>query len=190
MEATIPEYTTSNYILERSGSTLPNVAPSNIYDCKDGIFLIAANQDTVFERLCEVMGQPELANDDRFRSHTARGQRMKELDDIITQWTKTKTVAEVDELTTNAGVPAGGIYRAPEMLKDPHFKARDAIIDTPTDEWPNLKMQNVFPKMSKTQGEVRWPGVRTLGAHNESVYGELLELSAEELEELREKSII
>jgi len=190
MEATIPEYTTSNYIRERSGATLPNVAPSNIYDCKDGIFLIAANQDTVFQRLCEVMGQPELANDERFSSHTARGQRMQELDDIITQWTRTKTVAEVDELTTNAGVPAGRIYRAPEMLEDPHFKARDAIIDTPTDEWPNLKMQNIFPKMSKTQGEVRWPGVRTLGAHNESVYGELLELSAEELEELREKSII
>ena len=190
MEATIPEYTTSNYIRERSGSTLPNVAPSNIYDCKDGIFLIAANQDTVFERLCGVMGQPELASDDRFSSHTARGQRMKELDDIITQWTKTKTVAEVDELTTNAGVPAGRIYRAPEMLDDPHFKARDAIIDTPTDEWPDLKMQNVFPKMSKTQGEVRWPGVRTLGAHNESVYGELLDLSAEELEELRKQLII
>ena len=190
MEATIPEYTASNYIRERSGATLPNVAPSNIYDCKDGIFLIAANQDTVFQRLCAVMGQPELANDERFSTHTARGQRMQELDGLITEWTMTKTVAEVDQLMQEAGVPAGGIYRAPEMLADPHFKARDAIIDTPTDEWPNLKMQNVFPKMSKTQGEVRWPGVRTLGAHNESVYGEFLNLSSEELADLKRKSII
>ena len=190
MEATIPEYTTSNHIRERSGATLPNVAPSNIYDCSDGIFLIAANQDTVFARLCEVMGQPELASDERFSSHTARGKRMKELDAIINEWTKTKTMSEIDELMTNAGVPAGRIYRAPEMLADEHFKAREAIIDTPTEEWPDLKMQNIFPKMSKTQGEVRWPGVKTLGAHNESVYSELLGLSKQELESLKEKSII
>ena len=115
---------------------------------------------------------------------------MKELDDIITAWTKTKSIAEVDELMQEAGVPAGGIYRAPEMLEDPHYKARDAIIDTPTVEWPELKMQNVFPKMSKTQGEVRWTGVTELGAHNDEVYGELLGLSSEELAELQDKSII
>ncbi len=190
MEATIPEYTVGNYIRERSGPTLPNVAPSNIYECKDGPFLIAANQDTVFRRLCAVIGKPELADDERFSKHTARGINMQELDDIIGQWTKTRAVAEVDELMQAAGVPAGRIFRAPEMLDDPQYKAREAIIDTPTDEWPNLKMQNVFPKMSKTQGEVRWTGVMTLGAHNEEIYGELLGLSSQELKELSEKSII
>ena len=87
-------------------------------------------------------------------------------------------------------MPAGRIYRAPEMLEDPHYKARDAIIETPTEEWPDLKMQNVFPKMSRTQGEVRWTGVSELGAHNNEVYGELLGLSSEELAVLKEKSII
>ena len=190
MEATIPEYTASNYIRERSGATLPNVAPSNIYNCSDGMLLIAANQDTVFQRLCEAMGQPELASDDRFSTHTARGARMEELDGIISEWTKNHTVAEVDSLMAEVGVPAGRIYRAPEMLEDPHFKAREAIIDVPTEECPNMKMQNVFPKMSKTQGEVRWPGVRELGAHNEGVYSELLDLSSEDLAKLQEKSII
>ena len=190
MEATIPEYTVSNYIRERSGATLPNVAPSNVYSCKDGIFLIAANQDTVFRRLCAVIGRPELTEDKRFSSHTARGANMQALDDLIGEWTATRTVAEVDQLMQEAGVPAGGIYRAPEMLSDPQFKARNAIIDTPTDKWPDLKMQNVFPKMSKTQGEVRWPGVSALGAHNENVYGELLGLSHEDLAELQAKSII
>ena len=190
MEATVPEYTVSNYIRERSGSTLPNVAPSNIYDCKDGIFLIAANQDTVFRRLTAAMGQPELADDERYSNHTARGANMVELDEIINEWTRTMTVAEVEALMQEAGVPAGKIFRAPEMLEDPHFQARDAIIDTPTEEWPNLKMQNVFPKMSKTQGEVRWTGNTELGAHNEEVYGGLLGLSDEELAALKEKSII
>ena len=190
MEATIPEYTVSEHIRERSGATLPGVAPSNIYDCKDGIFLIAANQDTVFKRLAETMGQPELATDERFNSHTARGANMRALDDIINAWTKTLTVDEVDTLMQEAGVPAGRIYRAPDMLDDPHFKAREAIVDTPTDEWPDLKMQNVFPKMSKTQGEIRWTGPASLGQHNAEVYGELIGLTAEQMEELKQKSII
>ncbi len=190
MEATIPEYTVSEHIRERSGATLPGVSPSNIYDCKDGIFLIAANQDTVFKRLAETMGQPELATDERFSSHTARGANMQLLDDIINDWTKTLTVDEVDELMQQAGVPAGRIYRAPDMLDDPHFHARDAIVDTPTENWPNLKMQNVFPKMSKTQGEIRWTGPESLGQHNDEVYGELVGLTVEEMEELKEKSII
>ena len=190
MEATIPEYTVSNYIRERSGSSLPNVAPSNIYDCKDGIFLIAANQDTVFRRLCDAMGQPELATDERFATHTARGAHQELLDDIINEWSSKKPVAEVEALMLEHGVPSGKIYRAPDMLEDPHFAARNAIVSTPTEKWPELKMQNVFPLMSKTQGEIRWPGVDELGAHNNEVYGGLLGKSESELLELKDKSII
>jgi formyl-CoA transferase len=190
MEATIPEYTVTNYVRERSGATLPNVAPSNVYDCKDGIFLIAANQDTVFRRLAAAMGMPELAEDERYATHTARGANMDELDGIIGQWTRVRTVDEVDKLMQEAGVPAGRIYRAPDMLEDAHFQARDAIVDTPTAEWPNLKMQNIFPKMSRTQGEIRWTGKKDIGADNREIYAGLLGMSDEELAELEKKSII
>ncbi|HNP65039.1 MAG TPA: CaiB/BaiF CoA-transferase family protein [Woeseiaceae bacterium] len=190
MEATIPEYTVSGYIRERSGSSLPNVAPSNIYQCRDGIFLIAANQDTVFSRLAKTMGQPGLATDERFATHTARGRNAKDLDEIINDWTKSRSVDEVDRLMQEAGVPAGKIYRAPEMLKDPHFEARNAIVATPTDEWPDLKMQNIFPRMSKTQGEIRWPGITTLGAHNDEIYRNMLGKSDEELAALKARNII
>ncbi len=190
MEATIPEYAVSGYIRERSGATLPGVAPSNIYDCSDGIILIAANQDTVFKRLCDAIGRPELATDERFSAHVARGENMQELDAIITAWTETRTVADVNRAMQEASVPAGRIYRAPDMLEDPHFEAREAIVATPTAEWPNLKMQNVFPRMSRTQGQIRWTGPTELGAHNEEVYGELLGMSASELQALKEQSII
>ncbi len=190
MEATIPEYVVSDYVRERSGSTLPNVAPSNIYDCSDGTILIAANQDTVFSRLCKVMGRRDLIDDERFATHTARGANMELLDGIINEWSKTKTMAEIDSLMQQAGVPAGRIYRAPEMLDDPHYAAREAIVAMPTEEWPTLKMQNIFPKMSKTQGEIRWPGVTTLGAHNQEVYGGELGLGNEELARLKDLSII
>jgi formyl-CoA transferase len=190
MEATVPEYTVSNYIRERTGATLANVAPSNVYTCADGIFLIAANQDTVFARLCTAMDMPELVSDERFSTHTARGANMETLDGIINDWCRKKAVDEVATLMENHGVPAGKLYRAPEMLADPHFAARESIVNTPTPEWPELKMQNVFPKMSKTQGEIRWTGAATLGEHNEEVYEELLGLDEEKLKELRGKSII
>ena len=190
MEATIPEYTINNYIRERSGPTLPNVAPSNIYTCADGIFLIAANQDTIFARLCKAMDQMDLLTDERFSTHIARGSNMELLDGIINDWSKTKTISEVAALMEKHGVPAGEIYRAPEMLADPHFAARESIVDMPTERWPNLKMQNVFPKMSKTQGEIRWPGVEDLGAHNKEIYEGLLGLDEEEIKELQENSII
>jgi len=190
MEATVPEYTVSNYIRERTGATLPNVAPSNIYKCADGNILIAANQDTVFGRLCEAMDKAELSQDERFQTHTARGSNMEVLDGIIDDWCKERTVDKVVVLMEKHGVPAGKLYRAPEMLADPQFAARESIVDTPTERWPQLKMQNVFPKMSKTQGEIRWTGAESLGAHNQEVYKEMLGLDEEELRELAEKSII
>jgi len=112
------------------------------------------------------------------------------LDGIINDWCSKKAVAEVESLMEKHAVPAGKIYRAPDMLSDPQFIARDSIVDMPTEQWPNLKMQNVFPKMSKTQGVIRWPGVATLGAHNQEVYKELLGLDEKEIKELQENSII
>jgi len=190
MEATIPEYSVTRYIRERSGSKLPNVAPSNIYDCKDGMFLIAANQDTVFSRLCSAMEQPELFTDPRFATHVARGENQELLDSIINDWTGSRTVADVANRLEEYSVPCGKIYRAPEMLDDPHFKARNSIVATPTERWPELKMQNVFPVLSKSPGEVRWPGVDELGAHNQEVYEEYLGLSADDLEKLKKRSVV
>ena len=190
LESTIPEYTVDGYVRERSGATLPSIAPSNLYECRDGSYLIAANQDSVFARLADAMGQPELVDDERFANHASRGENMAVLDDIITEWTRERTVDEVDALMQPAGVPAGRIYRVPDMLEDEHYLARDAIVATPTEEYPDLRMHNVFPRMSKTQGEIRWTGPWELGAHNAEVYGELLGLDDTKLEDLRSRGVI
>ena len=124
MESLIPEYTLGNYIRERTGAVLPNIAPSNIYPTKDGLLLlIAANQDSVFARLTLAMGQPELAEDPRFVSHSARGANQAMLDEIIARWTSSLETGQLEELLQAHGVPEGKIYRAPEMLTDPHFLA-------------------------------------------------------------------
>lgn len=190
MEATIPEYTVSNYIRKRSGSILPSIAPSNIYNCKNGSIVIGANQDTVFKRLCQAMGQPELAEDKRFSDHVSRGENQNTLDGLIDEWCSSRDVDDVEGIMHDFSIPSGKVYRTPEMLDDPHFIEREAIVDVPNEKWPDLKMQNVFPKMSKSQGRVRWTGVEELGAHNEEVYGSLLNLTKDEMQQLKDKSII
>ncbi len=131
MESLVPEYVASGYVRERSGSVLPGIAPSNVYPCKDGEYLIGANQDTVFGRLCGAMGRPELAKDPRYVNHVARGKHQEELDALIGDWTQMLTIAELEDKMVAAGVPAGRLYRPQDMLDDPHFQAREAIIAVP-----------------------------------------------------------
>ncbi|QYE33786.1 CoA transferase [Polymorphobacter sp. PAMC 29334] len=173
MESLIPEYQVAGTIRERSGSVLPGIAPSNVYPCKDGEYLIGANQDAVFARLCAAMGQPELATDPRFVDHVARGSRQVELDTIIAEWTKTRTVAEVEAAMLRYSVPAGTIYHAPDMLADPHFAARGALVEVETERWGKITMQNSFPKLSGTPSTVRTPAPTRVGESNAEVYGEL-----------------
>ncbi len=184
MESLISEYQIGGYVRERTGSILPNVAPSNIYPSSDGMVIIAANQDTVFGRLAKMVGHEEWIEDPKFESHTARGMNQKELDDLISDWSKQKTADELLDTCSEAGVPAGKIYRASDMLDDPHFAAREAIVSMQHPTIGKFKMQNVFPKLSDTPGEVKWVGPE-LGEHNDYVYGELLGMSKELIEELK-----
>ncbi len=190
MESLITEYDVVGYIRERQGSILPNVAPSNVYPTKDEkLQLIAANQDTVFKRLTAAMQRPELADDPRYSTHTARGRHQQELDDLISEWTRTVTQDELVALMDEHGIPSGGIYRAPEMLIDPHFEARKAIVEVMHPEFGKIKMQNVAPKLSLTPGAVRSAGPE-LGQHNEEVYKGLLGLDDNRLAELHAQGII
>lgn len=189
MESLVPEYAVSGYVRERSGSALPGIAPSNVYHCADGDFLIAANQDTVFGRLCAAMGRPELAGDEHYATHVARGRNQAALDALIGEWTRGRTVDEVEQAMHEHAIPAGRIYRAPEMLEDPHFAAREALVDVPHPRWEGLKMQNVFPKLSRTPGAIRSIAPQTVGQDNAAIYGEL-GLSAEEIDGLIDRRVI
>ncbi|MCX7324961.1 MAG: CaiB/BaiF CoA-transferase family protein [Hyphomicrobiales bacterium] len=190
MESLITEYDQAGYIRERSGAIIPNVAPSNVYPTSDGrMMLIAANQDTVFKRLAEAMGRPELASDPRYATHIARGSVQAELDRLIGEWSQGYDAATLGELLDRHGVPRGDIYRAPEMLEDIHFKARDAIINVAHKQFGSLRMQNVAPKLSATPGKVVSCGPE-LGEHNREVLGGILGLSDSRLGELVARGVI
>lgn len=190
MESLVTEYDQAGYVRQRTGAVLPNVAPSNVYPTADGAeILIAANQDTVFRRLAAAMGRPQLAADERYATHAARGGRQEELDGLVAAWSATLPASELLTLLEEHGVPAGRIYTAPDMLADPHFAAREAITETQHPQIGRLRMQNVAPRLSATPGEVRHPGP-ALGQHTEAVLRELAGLDEAAIAALREERVI
>jgi succinyl-CoA---D-citramalate CoA-transferase len=190
MESTIPEYALAGHIRGRTGAILPFVAPSNTYPTSEGDYIvIGANADTVFRRLAKALGHPEWAEDERYATHHARGENQEELDDMISAWTKERTADDVLEVMNEAGVPAGKLFTAKDMVEDPHYAARENVVTVEDQEIGLFPMQNVVPRLSETPGKVRWTGP-TLGQHNDEVYGGVLELSEREREDLRERGVI
>ena len=190
MESLIPEYDVMGIVRQRSGSILPGIAPSNVYRCSDGDYMIGANGDAIFARLSAAMGRPELAQDERYATHNARGTHQTELDDLINAWTETLTIDEVEALMIAHSIPAGRVYRAPDMLSDPHFAAREAIIAVDHPVHGSVRMQGCFPKLSDTPSAVRRTAPRTPGAHNAEIYGERLGLDAAALADLAARGIV
>ena len=184
MESLIPEYTIAGYVRPRTGSILPNVAPANAYPTRDGEHLISGNQDTVWRRLAVAMGRPDLGNDERFATHTARGANQQELDELIAAWSATMTSAELEAVLNANDVPNGRIYTAPDMLADAHFAARAAIRTLVHPLLGDFAMQNVAPKLSETPGEIRWVGPE-LGEHTAEVLTEVLGLDSTDIDALR-----
>jgi formyl-CoA transferase len=189
MESILPEWEVAGHQRERSGSVLPNIAPSNAYETSDGTVLIAGNQDTVFRRLAAVIGRPELAESAEYATHDARGRNQVQLDDLINDWTSRLTSDEVLTAMNDGGVPAGPVYRARDMLVDPHFAAREAIVRVMAPGVGEMPMPSVFPRLSSTPGMVRSAGPE-LGQDNAAVFRGLLGLSEAECDELAERGVI
>lgn len=190
MESLVPEYDKAGHIRERSGSALPGIAPSNAYPTRDGKdVVIGANQDTVFQRLCIEMNQPDLAENERFASHQGRGIHQKELDELVADWTRQHSASEIVERLAIAGVPAGLTYRAPDMLQDPHFVARESITRVNDKHFGDLAMQNIFPVLSESPGEINHTGP-DLGEHTAEVLKDWLNLDNTRIDQLIEQKIV
>lgn len=188
-ESLVPEWSVAGYQRERSGSILPRIAPSNAYPTADGGWiLIAGNQDSVFKRLAEAIGQPDLATSEKFSTHNARGENQTELDEIVADFTRTKSTDEIEELMDTFAVPCGRIFTVQDMLSDAQFRDRESIVEVPHDLFGNVAMQNVFPRLSRTVGKIRWVG-QELGAFTDEVLAEI-GLTTESITTLRQQGII
>jgi formyl-CoA transferase len=192
LESTIPDYDRGGIVREPSGTRLTGIAPSNLYQSADGRWMvIAANQDSVFARLCTAMDRPDLIDDVRFRTHNARGRHQDEIDDIVAQWARQHDADTLTRILEDAGVVVGPVNTVAEVVQEPQFRARDMLVPH-FDERVGADVlgPGVVPKLTATPGSVRWAGRPRPGADNAAVYGELLGLDEARLAELAQAGII
>lgn len=191
-ESTIPDYDAGGVIRGPSGTRLEGIAPSNIYRTANGSWVvIAANQDTVFRRLCAVMDQPELATDERFVDHVARGRNQDAIDAIIGEWAARRRPDDIINTLSAAGVIAGPINTVADVVRDPQFQARGMLIDHYDEAAGRTVLgPGVIPLLSATPGGVRNAGPARPGQHNDEVYGQLLGLSPGQIGELTEDGVL
>jgi formyl-CoA transferase len=191
LESTVPEYDRLGIVRQPSGTGIKGVAPSNIFKSRDDLWVvIAANQDNVFRRLCEAIGQPELADDPRYATHLARGENQQAVEGIVAEWAAQHDARDIDRVLNEAGVVCGPIYTVAEIFEDPQFKAREMLVEHVDPEFGPYVGPGIVPKFSETPGEVQWSGTWQEGSHNEEVYCGLLGFTRSELDGLREDGVV
>ena len=189
MESLLPEYDAQGFVRERSGSSLPGIAPSNLYPCRDESFvLIAGNADSLYRRLMSAIGREDLRDDPALAKNDGRAAQMERIDNAIAEWTSRFTQQEVLQKMEQAEVPAGRIYSAADIAADPHYAARGMLLDTVAGDGEPLKQPGVVPKLSATPGAIRRAAPK-LGEHTDEVLREV-GYAQSEIAALREKGVL
>lgn len=189
MESLVPEYDMLGHVRERSGGALPGIAPSNTYPTADnGYVVIAGNSDPIYKRLMTTIGRPDLANDPALEHNDGRAAQCELLDEAITEWSSKLPIDAVLEALDKAEVPAGRIYSVADIVADPHYQARDMILNAELPGGATVKMPGIVPKLSDTPGRINWQGP-SLGQHTQSVLGDL-GLPDEMIKRLKDEGVV
>ena len=188
MESLIPEYSAFGAVREPGGSALPGIAPSNAYPCQNGWVIVAGNGDSIFKRLMQAIGRDDLANAPDLANNAGRVARVEEIDAAIGEWTQALTVEAVMNHLAAARVPAGKVYTAKDIAQDPHYRARDMILQQQTRDGYTVEVPGIVPELSGTPGKIR-SSAPHVGDDTDRVLQEM-GLSAEQIAQLRERKIV
>jgi formyl-CoA transferase len=188
MESLIPEYSAFGAVREAAGSALPGIAPSNAYPCQDGWVLVAGNGDSIFKRLMDAIGRPDLGAAPDLADNAGRVARVHELDAAIGAWSAQRSVQQVLDALAVARVPAGKVYTAKDIAEDPHYRARDMLLSQTTRDGYTVEVPGIVPKLSATPGTIR-SSAPQLGDDTDAVLAEA-GLSHEQIALLRSKGVI
>ena len=189
MESLVPEYDLLGHVRERSGGSLPGIAPSNTYLTADGAYVvIAGNSDPIYKRLMTTIGRVDLAEAPEFAHNDGRARQSGLLDAAITHWTSSLPIDQVLTALEAAEVPAGRIYSVADIVSDPHYQARDMLLTAELPGGVSVKMPGIVPKLSDTPGAVNWQGP-TLGQHTDDILGSL-GLTVADIQRLKASGVV
>ncbi len=189
MEGVVPEFSGAGVVREPSGTTVTGIVPTNTYRCGDGKHVvIGGNGDSIFKRLMQAVGREDMAEDERLATNAGRVEHELEIDKVLACWCLENSSVQVLSVMDEYCVPAGPIYSVADMMADPHFQARGMFERVEIDGKP-LDIPALLPKLTETPGETQWPGA-AVGAHNNEVLGELLEMDEASLDGLRQRGVI
>lgn len=189
MESLLPEYDVYEFVRERSGASLPGIAPSNTYTTRDGKFVvIGANGDSIFKRMMAAIGRADLADDPQLARNDGRAARSAELDEAIGAWCGARDLDEVLAVLDGAEVPAGKIYDIVDIVNDVHYRARGMIEQARLSDGRTLKIPGVVPKLSATPGGTRWLGPE-LGEHTASIL-QSLGYDQQQIDDMRKRGVV
>jgi crotonobetainyl-CoA:carnitine CoA-transferase CaiB-like acyl-CoA transferase len=184
------EYDQLGQVHERIGNDNAYVSPANVFRTADGQWLtFTAAVQNVFERFCNIIGEPELIDDPRFRDNPSRMKHAAEANAIVAEWIAGVPLAQAVAQLSAAGVSVAPILSNRQIAEDPHFAARGAIAKVKDEDFGEVAVPCVVPRLSATPGEVRTTGP-AMGAHNAEVYGGWLGLSEAEQAKLRQAGVI
>ncbi|OLF55566.1 CaiB/BaiF CoA transferase family protein [Pseudomonas chlororaphis] len=189
MESLVPEYAMLGHVRERSGGALPGIAPSNTYLTADGAYVvIAGNSDPIYKRLMAVIGRPDLGEAPEFAHNDGRAAQSGLLDAAITHWTSSQPIDAVLAALQAAEVPAGRIYSVADIVADPHYQARDMLLDAELPGGVRVTMPGIVPKLSATPGAVNWQGP-ALGQHTDGILAGL-GLAGADIQRLKQAGVV
>ena len=189
MESLLPEYSKFGVVRQPSGASMPGIVPTNAYLCHDGRYaLIAGNGDSIYKRLMEAIGREDLATEPTLANNVGRAANAERIDAAISAYTEQHPLDFVLEAMNKAGVPAGKSYDAADIAHDPHYQARDMILDATLPDGSVVQVPGIVPKLSQTPGQITRPAPE-LGQHTAEVLEEL-GIGAEQQADWKERGII
>ncbi|MDH4866934.1 CoA transferase [Alcaligenes nematophilus] len=189
MESLLPEYSAFGAIREPAGSSLPGITPSNAYVCKDGKYaLIAGNGDSIFKRLMNAIGRADMADNPDYAHNDGRARNAGVIDAAIDHWASALELDKVLEILDQAGVPAGRVYDIADIAADPHYQARDMLLDSSLPDGTPLKVPGIVPKLSHTPGGIYRPAPH-LGQDTQEILDNL-GISAEQQADWQARGLI
>jgi crotonobetainyl-CoA:carnitine CoA-transferase CaiB-like acyl-CoA transferase len=174
----------------RVGNRLDASAPRNAYRTADDEWLaISGASPAVAKRIFRAIGRPELADDASYVDPVRRQERAREVDELVARWVASRTLDEAMAVCEAEDVTAAPVYDAEQLLGDEHLRARGTYLSVDDPELGPMTVQAPVAQMTETPGRVEFLG-RPLGADNDAVFGELLGVGADRLNDLRKNGVL